>query len=295
MTAALVSAAPRQAGPAARELRTDIQGLRALAVSLVVVYHLWPTALTGGFVGVDVFFVISGFLITSHLLRAPAAHRAVDLRRVLGPPDPPAAARLACWSSRVTLVATRLVAARDPVGQHRRAGDPSAALYVQNWRLAGDSVDYLAAENAAIAGAALLVAVGRGAVLPGLAGAAPGRCCLVARPRSGRPASCVVGARPRRRRDGSLACSVLRHRVRPGAAPTSSRRPGSGSWAPAACSRLVLAESTADPRAPGRALVDLGWPGWAGRRWSVAAVTYDRRDAFPGWRALLPVARARWR
>src|SRR3954462_4604895 len=50
-------------------MRPEIQGLRALAVALVLVYHLWPGALPGGFVGVDVFFVISGFLITAHLLR----------------------------------------------------------------------------------------------------------------------------------------------------------------------------------------------------------------------------------
>ena len=49
--------------------RPEIQALRALAVALVVVYHLWPAALPGGFIGVDVFFVISGFLITALLLR----------------------------------------------------------------------------------------------------------------------------------------------------------------------------------------------------------------------------------
>ena len=47
----------------------EIQALRAVAVTLVVIYHFWPGTLTGGFVGVDAFFVISGFLITSHLLR----------------------------------------------------------------------------------------------------------------------------------------------------------------------------------------------------------------------------------
>ena len=56
-------------GPAGADtgFRADIQGLRAVAVAVVVLYHLWPNRLTGGYVGVDVFFVISGFLISSHL------------------------------------------------------------------------------------------------------------------------------------------------------------------------------------------------------------------------------------
>ncbi|MDE9544335.1 acyltransferase family protein [Xenorhabdus bovienii] len=47
--------------------KPEIDGLRAIAVTLVVVYHAFPSFLTGGFVGVDVFFVISGYLITSIL------------------------------------------------------------------------------------------------------------------------------------------------------------------------------------------------------------------------------------
>jgi len=50
------------------EFRTDIEGLRGLAIALVVLYHS-GLALSGGFIGVDVFFVISGFLITGLLLR----------------------------------------------------------------------------------------------------------------------------------------------------------------------------------------------------------------------------------
>jgi peptidoglycan/LPS O-acetylase OafA/YrhL len=64
--------------PSDRAFRPDIQGLRAVAVGIVVLYHfggglqLFP----GGFIGVDVFFVISGFVITGLLLRERRSHRA---------------------------------------------------------------------------------------------------------------------------------------------------------------------------------------------------------------------------
>ena len=70
----------RPSGPASSHFRLDVQGLRGLAVLLVVLYHSgFPV--TGGFVGVDVFFVISGFVITSTLNREWVETGTVRLRR----------------------------------------------------------------------------------------------------------------------------------------------------------------------------------------------------------------------
>jgi peptidoglycan/LPS O-acetylase OafA/YrhL len=130
-----------------RGFRPDIQGMRALAVGMVVIYHLYPSLLTGGFAGVDVFFVISGFLITGHLLREYHKTGKVALLDFWGRRAKrlvPAAALVltVTWiASRLLLPATRLA---DTAAQIR-----ASALYFQNWQLASDSVNYLQASSAA--------------------------------------------------------------------------------------------------------------------------------------------------
>ena len=59
----------------ATSYREDIQGLRAIAVLTIVVFHAWPAVLPGGFTGVDIFFVISGFLIGGIIQRDIVAGR----------------------------------------------------------------------------------------------------------------------------------------------------------------------------------------------------------------------------
>ena len=73
----------RRTSTAGSAFRSDLQGLRAIAVLAVVLYHAHCPGLTGGFIGVDIFFVLSGYLICGLLSRELAATGRIDLARFL--------------------------------------------------------------------------------------------------------------------------------------------------------------------------------------------------------------------
>ena len=78
-TEPLVEGETKQNSAVGRVLGLD--GMRTLAALAVLSYHLLPGSTTGGFLGVDVFFVLSGFLITSLLVREVVRKGRLDLRR----------------------------------------------------------------------------------------------------------------------------------------------------------------------------------------------------------------------
>src|ERR1700744_2069836 len=70
--------------PEDRSFRPDVQGLRAVAGLLVVLFHAHVPGLNGGYVGVDVFFVISGFVITGVLIRERTSTGSTSIVRFYG-------------------------------------------------------------------------------------------------------------------------------------------------------------------------------------------------------------------
>ncbi|WP_410809127.1 acyltransferase family protein [Micromonospora sp. 067-2] len=137
---------PKPTSAGSRSFRGDIEGMRAFAVLLVLLGHAGVPHLPGGFVGVDVFFVISGFLITGLLLEELDQRGRLSLthfyarraKRLL-----PAAATVLV----ATLVLTYFLLPRGRWSS--TAWDVIAsACYAMNWRMAGQSLDYVAANDA---------------------------------------------------------------------------------------------------------------------------------------------------
>jgi peptidoglycan/LPS O-acetylase OafA/YrhL len=134
--------------------RTDIQALRFIAVMAVVVYHLWPNRLIGGFMGVDVFFVISGYLMTISLLRhINPVLRAKNKVRTTGNYLLEFYARRIkrlVPAASITLLATLALAwltGSFSIIESTSKQVIAAALFFQNLFLANESVNYLAAST----------------------------------------------------------------------------------------------------------------------------------------------------
>jgi len=279
---------------AGRDFRPEIQGLRAVAVGLVVLTHLWPARLHGGYVGVDVFFVISGYLITSHLMREVTATGTVDvpafwarrIRRLL-----PASFVVLLLSG----VAMLLLAPRT-VWTTTTRQVAASALYAQNWVLQWDAVDYMAKDNDPTVAQhywSLSVEEQFYLVWPLIVVGALWllrrrlndweidlRTDLPVRRRRAGPARGVVTAAIGAIGLASLTTSVLM---------TADDRARAyfitftRAWEFAAGALVALIAVTVS----GRLRSALGWAGLGAI--VASAVMFDERSAFPGWIALLPV------
>lgn len=128
---------------AQRGFRPELQGLRALAVGLVVVYHVWIGRVSGG---VDVFFVISGFLLAGQMTRSAERGR-VDVLAYWGKTAKRLLAPTSIVLSGVVLASLALL----PESRWPQTAREilASALFFQNWQLASDSVDYYAAHDSA--------------------------------------------------------------------------------------------------------------------------------------------------
>ena len=124
--------------------RRDIEGLRAVAVLAVLLFHFGVPGTQGGYIGVDIFFVISGFLITSLLLDERTTTGRVSLRDFYA-----RRIRRLLPISATVLVVTALAAARwlEPTRLADLARDiRAAAFFASNMVFAGRGTDYLGAE-----------------------------------------------------------------------------------------------------------------------------------------------------
>jgi len=121
--------------------------MRAIAVLLVLLYHAGVPWLPGGFSGVDVFFVVSGYVITALLVGEVRRTGSVDLPRFWAR----RARRLLPASALVLATTVLLTLAWVPQVRWREIGWDvlTSGLYVVNWRLADRSVDYLAEDSVA--------------------------------------------------------------------------------------------------------------------------------------------------
>jgi peptidoglycan/LPS O-acetylase OafA/YrhL len=136
-------------------VRADIQALRALAVTAVVIYHAYRPVASGGFVGVDIFFVISGYLIGGALIRELVERGRIRLsafyarraRRIL--PMSLLVTTVSLVTALVVASPIRMLLWNQPLQESSIVKDGiSATLYVPNLWFAAQQADYLASPSA---------------------------------------------------------------------------------------------------------------------------------------------------
>ena len=263
--------------------RDDIQGLRAVAVLLVVLGHAGVPFLGGGYVGVDVFFVLSGFLITGLLLSQARSRGSISLVQFYG-----RRARRILPAAGLTLVVTTLAAyfllnfvrARDtavdsiwascsPRTSISRAMEATISPRVSRPRLLSTSWSLAVEEQFYL-------------VWPGCS-RSPLVLALRRRGRPGLPTTADASPRCRRRRRRLARLVDSLHRNRPKRPPTTRPRARLGAGARrSACGRRRLGCEVSRSVA-----VALGWMGVAGIG---AAGGVLRDNPFPVSAALLPAA-----
>ena len=269
----------RAAKRANRSFLPEIQVLRAVAVMVVVLYHFWPQAVTGGYVGVDAFFVISGYLITSHLLREVDRTGTVRLwafyarraRRLL-----PASLFVLLFVA----VGTFLLLPTD-LWVSTAHEVTASGFYVQNLWLASKAVTYSASNDVAspvIHYWSLSAEEQFYLLWPALIIFS----CLAARRWLRGRTTTTVGVTLAAVTAGSFAFSVWATAAHPGAAyfitPTRAWEFGTGALV------VLLMRRWVPPLALARWLRWLGLGGLLAAAWWFSATT-----AFPGYAAALPV------
>jgi peptidoglycan/LPS O-acetylase OafA/YrhL len=131
--------------PGDRRLRPDVQGLRAIAILLAIVYHADIPPFSGGYVGIEVFFVISGFVITGLLLREREKTGHTSLRSFYGR----RVRRILPMATLVVIVTiiASYVFIGASVGGQTAVDGRWAALFLANFHYAATDTNYLVAQS----------------------------------------------------------------------------------------------------------------------------------------------------
>ncbi len=140
----LVSGNEAGTAPEDRSFRPDVEGLRAVAIALVVLFHSGISALSGGYVGVDVFFVISGFVITGVLLRERSSTGQTSILAFYGR----RCRRIIPAASLVILVTVAMayVLVGSVTGSRTATDGRWAAVFLANFHFAAVGTDYLSSQ-----------------------------------------------------------------------------------------------------------------------------------------------------